>query len=121
MTGIGRTAMRELSLSAEERQLVRAGITANELWEKWGVILWSIRSKSGRVKIKLEAHRMLNICELEHHLEKILHQPVYISQRSVSECCHSDCKGCLWNDPTKRAFWNPLVQMPGVQHESLSC
>ena len=119
--------MRELSLSresswsTEERQLIRAGMTANELWEKWGVILWSIRSKSGRIKIKLEAHRMLNICELEYQLEQVFHQPVHISQRSVSDCCHSHCKGCLWVDPVKQAFWNPLVQKPGVRHESLSC
>jgi len=91
-----------------ELRLLNAGITPEFLMKQWGIILWSIRPKSDRIKIKVQANRPIQLHELERWFASILGQAVSVSQKPFSECCHSPCKGCLWASPEKRAFWNPL-------------
>jgi hypothetical protein len=95
--------------NALERQLLEAGVTPELLMAQWGITLWSIKPKEGRIKAKVEvhpeAHQSLDCDALARWLETILGQPVSIKQSAVSNCCQSHCKGCLWIDPEKRAFW----------------
>lgn len=94
------------TFSELERRLLNAGITPKLLMEQWGIILWSIRPKSDRIKLKIQAVHPIPLHELEQWFAAILGQTVTISQKPFSECCFSPCKGCLWADPEKRAFWN---------------
>jgi hypothetical protein len=92
-------------LSAVEQHLLDAGITPEVLMGQWGVILWGIKAKEGRIKIKVDPRQPLDSHALERWFEAILGQPVSVKQSSVNNCCQSPCKGCLWFDPEKRAFW----------------
>lgn len=93
-----------------ELRLLNAGITPELLIRQWGITLWSIRPKSDRIKLKVQAKAPIQIHELEQWFAEILGQPVSISQKPFSECCLSPCKGCLWADPEKRAFWSGTNQ-----------
>lgn len=100
--------------AAIERQLIDAGITPERLLAQWGIILWSIRPKEGYVRLKVDARTALHITQLEHWFEAILGQPVSVAQCDLSECCQKPCKGCLWGNPSKRAFWDPQVTSPRI-------
>jgi|GEM_PF-3873368 len=97
---------KEPTFSDLELRLLNAGVTPELLMKQWGITLWSMRPKSERIKLKVQSKAPIQIHELEQWFTDILGQPVSISQKPSSECCLSPCKGCLWADPEKRAFWN---------------
>lgn len=90
-----------------EQKLLAAGVTPELLLRQWGLVLWSIRPKSGYVRIKVDAPTALNIPELTRWFEERLGQPVTLAQCDIRECCQKPCKGCLSGNPAKRAFWSP--------------
>lgn len=105
--------------STLEEQLLAAGITPQLLMNQWGIVLWSIRAKSDRVKLKVDARRLLDDATLEslgQWFEGLLNQRVSISLRNTSQCCDSPCKGCLWADTAKRTFWSQAINQLAADH-----
>jgi hypothetical protein len=88
------------------RQLELAGITGTILWEQWGVILWNMRLKENRIKLKLEAHRPVDEIAFQAWLKERLgtNQDISIKWCPRSKCCGSQCTGCLIGTPNIAGF-----------------
>jgi len=89
-----------------ERQLLAAGADPATLQARWGVVLWGIKQKEGRIKLKVDAAGSVDVHALERWFAELLGQPVSVKVSSSNSCCESPCKGCLWADLAKRAFWS---------------
>jgi len=90
-----------------EQTLLAAGVSPQRLMDEWGVVLWSIRAKEHKIKLKMEAFRPVDEAALRQWFMGIFGAERELSLKfsPASKCCFSPCDGCLMGNAAKRALW----------------
>lgn len=90
-------------------KLLKAGVTARTIEERWGVTFWSLRMKEDGVKVKVDTSHNpgFDPNAFTRWLSDLLkpYGPVILKEKPIRKCCDSRCRGCLCGNPESRAVW----------------